>query len=123
MNEVTILVSFGFRDWQVEIDRSVDTRRLAVVAVGGRGVGRSARSCGLALLIPHFRALVKPIDDGDTFPHAAGARMARGGPSLAFGRFGDVAANLLNFVALMTTLIMIVPGKLHGSHLGYCCAQ
>lgn len=117
------LIAFVFWDWNVEIDRSVVTRLLTVVTAGGHGIGRSTRSRRLALLIPHFMALMKSIYDGDTFPHATGWRMAGGGPSLAFRRFGDVAADLLNFITFMTTFIIVVSSKLHGSHLGYCCAQ
>lgn len=60
---------------------------------------------------------MEAINDGNTFPHAAGAGDACGGPSLSLGWLGDIAGRLSNFADRV--VVVAVLGEAHGGHLGY----
>lgn len=92
---MTILISFRFRDRDVEVYSSVAGFRIAfgIRVLCGRKIAR----CGLALLVLHFRALVKAIHDRDAFPHTSGAVNSLRRPSLPFGRVGNIAVHFLDF--------------------------
>lgn len=117
--QMTLFIALGFRDRDVEVDRS----RLSIggfSAVGGYSVVRNGAVIGPALLISRLMSLVETVDDGDTFPHAAGAGLTCGSPSLSLSRFRDVARDLTN---LTSGLGIILSREAHRSHLGHGCAQ
>jgi hypothetical protein len=117
--KMALFVALGLRDRDVEVDRSVLS--IGVFgAVGGYIVVGNSAIIGFALLISHLMSLVETVDDGDTFPNAAGAGLACGSPSLSLSRFRDVAGDLTN---LTSGLGIIFSREAHGSHLGHGCAQ
>lgn len=117
--QMTLFIALGFRDRDVEVNRSALSIGI-FGAVGGYIVVGNTAIIGSALLIFHLMSLVETVDDGDTFPHAAGAGMTCGSPSLSLSRFRDVAWDLTN---LTSGLGIILSREAYGSHLGHGCAQ